>query len=121
MAKFVGNSNSSRGQAARETNNGSQRARIAETDASRTNCEPPVPRVRLVSLDRTRCLRSAGTRCDPQVWVPEVFSNLGGARTSGAGRGDIPVASLARTWSPWKPRYRCQVPIVKFMLTNWRP
>lgn len=91
MAKFFGNSNSSRGQAARETNIGPQRARIAETDASRTNCEPPVPRVRLVSLDRTRCLRSAGARCYPQVWVPEVFSNLGSAWTSGAGRRDSAV------------------------------
>ena len=97
MAKFVGNSNSSRGQAARETNNGPQRARIAETDASRTNCEPPVPRVRLVSLDRTRCLRSACTRCDPQVWVSEVFSNLGGAWASGVGRGDFQV-SFSRAW-----------------------
>ena len=103
MAKFVGNSNSSRGQAAREINNGPQRARIAETDASRTNCEPPVPRVRLVSLDRTRCLRSACIRCDLRIWVPEIFSDLGGARTSGVDRGDFQVGSLGRRWRRGNP------------------
>jgi len=98
-------SRSSRGQAARETNNGPQRARITETDASRTNCEPPVPRVRLVSLDRTRCLRSAGARCDPQVWVPEVFSNFGGARKSGVGRGDFAVNFASHAWKFQPPRH----------------
>lgn len=91
MAEFVGNTASSRGKATSETSNGLTRTRITETDASRPDCEPPVPRVRPVSFDRSRCLRSAGTGCNPQVWVSEVFSDVGSARTSGVSGGDIQV------------------------------